>query len=158
MNYNLKPNDYHRPSLDEYFMDIAKLAALRSTCIYRQVGAVLVKNDKIIATGYNGAISGDDHCINNYCKMDDTSEGKYDYCVAVHAEANAIASCAKMGISTDGSVMYSTLLPCYTCSKLLITSGIVEVIYDQTYNLLTDRGKMWYNYLNNKLKLRKFNK
>lgn len=128
-----------RLTWDEYFMLMAKLVALRSTCNKRKVGCVLVKNKRIIATGYNGSLSGLQHCSDNsqfFCfkkVMKDEYQDNYDYCRAVHAEANAIAQASKLGISTIGAIAYITLAPCYNCFKLLISAGITEIYYEEIY-------------------------
>ncbi|PZO40488.1 MAG: cytidine deaminase [Pseudanabaena frigida] len=126
-----------RPTWDEYFMLLTKLAAMRSTCLAFPVGAVIVKNKQVLATGYNGSPSGSVHCTTQgYCYPDMSS------CVvskdfpsrAVHAEANAIAQAAKHGISTDGASIYVTLEPCISCLKLVVSAGIREVYYETTFN------------------------
>ncbi len=131
-------NQYHqRPTWDEYFLMLAKLAATRSTCIAFPVGAVIVKNKQVVATGYNGAPSGSAHCTSQgYCYPGLTScdASKKLPSRAVHAEANAIAQAAKYGISTDGASIYVTLEPCLSCLKLVISAGIKEVFYETPFN------------------------
>jgi dCMP deaminase len=126
-----------RPSWDEYFMLLTKLAAMRSTCLAFPVGAVIVKDRQVLATGYNGSPSGSVHCTTQgYCYPDLSScaVSKDFPSRAVHAEANAIAQAAKHGISTDGASIYVTLEPCISCLKLVISAGIREVYYETTFN------------------------
>ncbi|WP_413172634.1 deoxycytidylate deaminase [Anabaena azotica] len=131
-------NEYHqRPTWDEYFLMLAKLAATRSTCLAFPVGAVIVKNKQVVATGYNGSPSGSAHCTTQgYCYPGLTScdASKTLPSRAVHAEANAIAQAAKYGISTDGASIYVTLEPCLSCLKLVISAGIKEVFYETSFN------------------------
>lgn len=126
-----------RPTWDEYFLMLAKLAATRSTCLAFPVGAVIVKNKQILATGYNGSPSGSIHCTTQgYCYKDLSScdASKTLPSRAVHAEANAIAQAAKYGISTESASIYVTLEPCLSCLKLIISAGIKEVFYETTFN------------------------
>lgn len=129
---------YHqRPTWDEYFLMLAKLAATRSTCLAFPVGAVIVKNKQVVATGYNGSPSGSAHCTTQgYCYpgLNSCDASKILPSRAVHAEANAIAQAAKYGISTDGSSIYVTLEPCLSCLKLIISAGIKEVFYETSFN------------------------
>ncbi|MBL1175020.1 MAG: dCMP deaminase family protein [Pantanalinema sp. GBBB05] len=133
-NEGLAQQDYNqRPSWHEYFLMIAKLAATRSTCLAFPVGAVIVKNKQVLATGYNGPPSGSAHCIaQGYCYPGlDSCDARRDLpSRAVHAEANAIAQAAKHGIATDGASIYVTLEPCLFCLKLIISAGIREVFYE----------------------------
>ena len=100
---------------DQYFMVQAALLASRSTCKRLSVGAVLVRDKRIIAGGYNGAVSGDDHCIDEGCYLRD------GHCVrTIHAEMNAILQCARFGMSTDGASLYVTDFPCLQCTKRLV--------------------------------------
>lgn len=121
-----------RISFDEYFMDMAVLASKRSTCERRQVGAVLVKDKRVIATGYNGAAKGVKHCdekggcIRQQLKIESGKE--LDICSAVHAEQNAIVQAAYVGVSTKDSIMYVTVSPCFTCAKMMVNAGIKEVV------------------------------
>jgi dCMP deaminase len=129
--------DDQRPTWDEYFLMLAKLAATRSTCLAFPVGAVIVKDKQILATGYNGSPSGSVHCTaQGYCYPGLTScdASKAMPSRAVHAEANAIAQAAKHGISTDGASIYVTLEPCLSCLKLIISAGIREVFYEAPFN------------------------
>ncbi len=126
-----------RPTWDEYFLMLAKLAATRSTCLAFPVGAVIVKNKQVVATGYNGSPSGSAHCTTQgYCYpgLSSCDASKAMPSRAVHAEANAIAQAAKHGISTDGASIYVTLEPCLSCLKLIISAGIYEVFYETPFN------------------------
>ncbi|BAZ82478.1 MAG: dCMP deaminase family protein [Sphaerospermopsis sp.] len=130
--------EYHqRPTWDEYFLMLAKLAATRSTCLAFPVGAVIVKNKQVVATGYNGSPSGSAHCTTQgYCYpgLSSCDASKILPSRAVHAEANAIAQAAKYGISTEGASIYVTLEPCLSCLKLIISAGIKEVFYETSFN------------------------
>jgi dCMP deaminase len=126
-----------RPSWDEYFLMIAKLAATRSTCLAFPVGAVIVKDRQVLATGYNGSPSGSVHCTAQgfcYPGLSSCDASKTMPSRAVHAEANAIAQAAKHGISTQGGTIYVTLEPCISCLKLIISAGIKEVFYETDFN------------------------
>ncbi|WP_013324836.1 deoxycytidylate deaminase [Gloeothece verrucosa] len=126
-----------RPNWDEYFLMIAKLAATRSTCLAFPVGAVIVKDRQVLATGYNGSPTGSVHCTaQGFCYPGLTSCDASSTLPsrAVHAEANAIAQAAKHGINTNGSTIYVTLEPCISCLKLIISSGIKEVFYETDFN------------------------
>jgi len=114
---------------DELYMMVARLFGMRSTCPRRQVGAIAVKNGRIIATGYVGAPTGREHCIDVGCEMEN------DHCVrTVHAEANVVAFSARESMDLWESTIYSTVAPCYTCAKLLVNAGIVELVYDEPYS------------------------
>jgi dCMP deaminase len=126
-----------RPTWDEYFMMLAKVTATRSTCLAFPVGAVIVKDRQVLATGYNGSPSGSAHCTTlGYCypELSACNASKILPSRSVHAEANAIAQAAKHGISTSGGSIYVTLEPCLTCLKLVISAGIREVFYETTFN------------------------
>jgi dCMP deaminase len=128
---------HQRPTWDEYFLMLAKLAATRSTCLAFPVGAVIVKNKQVVATGYNGSPSGSAHCTTQgYCYpgLSSCDASKILPSRAVHAEANAIAQAAKYGISTEGASIYVTLEPCLSCLKLIISAGIKEVFYETSFN------------------------
>ncbi|MDR1885099.1 MAG: cytidine deaminase [Synergistaceae bacterium] len=132
-----------RPSWDEYFMAMAKLASSRSTCNSRPTGAVIVRGKHILTTGYNGAPPGAQHCLgqftgegapychSRYMRADESS--KFDYCRAAHAEANAIAQAARVGVSLEGAGIYTTLSPCHTCMKLLAVAGVRRIYYERDY-------------------------
>ncbi len=120
-----------RPSWDEYFMKVAFLVCERSTCLRRQVGAVLVKDKQILATGYNGAPRGIAHCDVTGClrgSLGVPSGQRHEICRGLHAEQNVILQAAQHGVSTRGSLLYITNTPCSICAKMIINAGIVEVI------------------------------
>jgi len=117
-----------RQSWDEYFSNIASITALRSTCLRKQVGCVIVKNKTIIATGYNGSLPGEPHCIDVGCYMKD------NHCVrTMHSETNAINQAAKNGTSLFGAVIYCTLEPCWGCFKNIISAGIHKIYFKESY-------------------------
>ena len=127
----------NRPTWNEYFMLMAKLASTRSTCLAFPVGAVIVKNRQVLATGYNGSPSGTAHCTaQGFCYegLSSCDASKSLPSRAVHAEANAIAQAAKHGIATDGATIYVTLEPCLACLKLVISAGIKKVFYETDFN------------------------
>jgi len=126
-----------RPSWPEYFMGIARMVTARSTCLRRHVGAILVKDRRILATGYNGAPSGVRHCEEVGCLRQDGSVPsgmRHELCRGLHAEQNAIIQAAYHGISITGSTLYCTNKPCVICSKMLINAGIRTIYYDEGYN------------------------
>ncbi|PKN13569.1 MAG: cytidine deaminase [Deltaproteobacteria bacterium HGW-Deltaproteobacteria-4] len=126
----------NRPSWDEYFMEIARLVASRSTCLRRQVGAVMVKDKNILATGYNGTPSGIRHCSEVGClrqQMNVPSGERHELCRGLHAEQNAIIQAAKHGVNIDGAVLYCTHSPCIICSKMLINSGVKRIVCTDGY-------------------------
>jgi dCMP deaminase len=117
-----------RPGWDEYFMQIARTVATRATCPRASVGAVLVRDHRILTTGYNGAPRRVAHCSDVGCHMVN------GHCVrSTHAEANAIVQGALHGISLEGATAYTTHQPCISCSKLLISAGVLRIVYDQPY-------------------------
>ncbi len=122
---------------DKRFMQMAKLVGTWSTCVRRNVGAVIVRDKRIIATGYNGAPAGVESCEGKgYClrdKMGIASGTHAEYCYATHAEQNAIVQAAKLGISVDGATIYITHRPCGICTKLIINSGIKRIVYGEHY-------------------------
>lgn len=125
-----------RPTWDEYFMDITHLVAKRSTCLRRQVGAILVKDKKILTTGYNGAPSRLKHCLDTGCLREDLeipSGERHELCRGLHAEQNAIIQAAYHGVEIRGATLYCTNHPCIICSKMIINSGIVRVVYEEGY-------------------------
>jgi len=125
-----------RPTWDEYFMEFARLACTRSTCLRRAVGAVLVKEKNILATGYNGAPRGVPHCEEVGClraEMNIPSGQKHELCRGLHAEQNAIIQAAYHGTSIRGADLYSTTFPCVICSKMLINAGVRAIYYDEGY-------------------------
>jgi dCMP deaminase len=125
-----------RPSWDEYFLDIVNLVARRSTCLRRSVGSVLVKEKRILATGYNGAPSGLKHCVDIGClraKMNISSGERHELCRGLHAEQNAIIQSALHGISVRDATLYCTNQPCIICSKMIINAGITRIVYKDGY-------------------------
>ncbi|MEA1913488.1 MAG: cytidine/deoxycytidylate deaminase family protein [candidate division WOR-3 bacterium] len=126
-----------RPSWDEYFMKITELVATRATCLRRKVGAILVRNKRILTTGYNGPPSGIRHCEERGgCIRDELkipSGERMELSRAIHAEQNAIIQAAKMGISIQDSTLYVTTHPCFTCAKMLINAGVKKIIYKEGY-------------------------
>ena len=126
-----------RASWDEYFMQIAEIVKTRSTCLRRQVGAVIVKDNRIITTGYNGAPSRLKECTEmGFCKREQLnipSGQRHELCRARHAEQIAIIQAANLGISTKGATMYVTLQPCVICAKMAINAGIVKIVYRGDY-------------------------
>ena len=129
----------NRPDRSEYYMAIANLASLRSTCLSRHVGAVIVKNDNPISFGYNGPAKGVAHCEDvggcHRKMIPGYASGKYlEFCPASHAEQNAIAFAAKHGISTQGATIYVNTFPCKDCMNSIINSGITKVVYDSIHD------------------------
>ena len=125
-----------RPEWDDYFMDIARLVASRSTCLRRQVGCVMVKDRRILSTGYNGAPSGVAHCGDVGCRREQEgipSGERAEMCRGVHAEQNAIIQGARHGIVLQGATLYSTAQPCSICTKMMINSGVEEIIFEGDY-------------------------
>lgn len=119
---------------DAYFLSIAEAVSQRADCMGRHVGAVLVRDNRIISTGYNGTPSGVKNCTDGGCfrckNREKFPEGTaYDICLCVHAEANAILVASKFGINTSNTIMYTTLQPCFACAKEMLQAGIKEVIY-----------------------------
>lgn len=147
-----------RPDWDTYFMEIAKLVSKRSTCLRRKVGAVLVKEKRILATGYNGAPSGLAHCKEIGCireKMKIPSGERHELCRGLHAEQNAILQSAYHGVSIKGSSLYITCHPCSVCAKMIINAGIEEIIIDEGYpdpisESILKEGKIRIKYLTKK--------
>lgn len=126
-----------RISWNEYFFQITHLVAERSTCIRRKVGAVIVKENRILSSGYNGAVKGLVHCREVGCireKQKIPSGERHELCRGVHAEQNAIIQAASFGVSVKDSVIYCTNMPCSICIKMIINAGIYEIRYDQFYN------------------------
>ena len=125
-----------RPDWHTYFIQIAKLVSTRSTCIRRKVGAVLVKENRILSTGYNGAPQGLTHCLEIGClreEMGIESGKQHELCRGLHAEQNAIIQAARYGISTRGAICYTTTSPCIICMKMLIQAGVKKIITIESY-------------------------
>jgi dCMP deaminase len=125
-----------RPSWDNYFLEIARLVSKRSTCLRRSVGAVVVRDKRILATGYNGAPSGLRHCSEVGCwreKLGVPSGVRAELCRGLHAEQNAIIQAAFHGVSIRGATLYCTNQPCAICVKMLINAGIEKIVYLDGY-------------------------
>ncbi len=143
-----------RPNWNEYFMVIAKIISTRSTCNSRPTGAVIVKDKQILSTGYNGSMPGAPHCTDEVTKdgkpfcfrrsMRAPEDDKYNYCRSTHAEANAIARAARLGIGLENATIFVTLAPCYVCLKLLAGAGIKRIYYEYDYeSTKKDRDAHW---------------
>jgi dCMP deaminase len=127
-----------RPDWDNYFMDIAHVAAKRSNCSRRQVAAVIVKDHRIISTGYNGTPRGIKNCCDGgcpRCASDAPSGTGLEDCICSHGEENAIVQAAYHGIAVKDATLYTTFSPCLLCAKMIINSGIAEVVYHQRYSI-----------------------
>ena len=136
----------NRPSWDEYFMQMAELTAQRSTCLRRQVGAIIVKEKHIMATGYNGAPKGLPHCEElGGClreKLEIPSGERHELCRALHAEQNAIIQAATLGQSIEGATIYITHQPCIICAKMIINAGISRIVIRRGYPDEMSRGML----------------
>jgi dCMP deaminase len=131
MEYNIM-----RPSWDSYFMEIAGVIAERSTCLRRKVGAVLVKDKRLLTTGYNGAPAGLEHCRETGClrQIHNIPSGeRHEFCRGLHAEQNAIIQGAIHGVSIKGADLYCTHHPCSMCAKMLVNAGIKRVVLKENY-------------------------
>ena len=123
-----KVEDTNRMSWDDYFMYQALLLSQRATCERLKVGAVLVRENRIISGGYNGSVAGDAHCVEEGCYV------QGGHCVrTIHAEANALLQCAKFGVSTENTTVYVTHFPCLQCTKQLLQAGVKEICYLNNY-------------------------
>ena len=139
-----------RPDWDEYFMKLAQVASLRSNCVKRKVAAVIVRDKRVISTGYNGTPRGTRNCYEGGCpRCNDLADSgtRLDECLCSHGEENAIIQAAYHGVSVKDGVLYTTFAPCLTCTKMIINAGLVEVVYNQDYplnetsfNLLQESG------------------
>ncbi|MCK8824591.1 deoxycytidylate deaminase [Fuchsiella alkaliacetigena] len=138
-----------RPSWDQYFMELTAVVAKRSTCLRRKVGAILVRDKRVLATGYNGAPSGLEHCQEAGCIRESKeipSGQRHELCRGLHAEQNAIIQAALHGISIDEAVLYSTHQPCILCTKMLINTGVKRIVFIGEYpdqlanNMLAEAG------------------
>lgn len=135
-----------RPDWDEYFLKLANVVKERSNCLRMSVGVVIVKEKRIIATGYNGTPIGVKNCYEGGCercykrehnllKLDE----RKDLCICIHAELNALLQCAYHGVSSKGAVLYSTIAPCIQCAKAIINAGITTVIYEEEHQDIIGR-------------------
>ncbi len=125
-----------RPGWDEYFMKITADVAERATCVKRQVGAIIIKDHRILSTGYNGSPKGFKHCTEKTCirlQMNVPSGQRHELCRGLHAEQNAIIQAAWHGVSISGGTLYCTYQPCVICVKMMINAGIVKVVYAGGY-------------------------
>ncbi|MCX6653392.1 MAG: dCMP deaminase family protein [Methanomassiliicoccales archaeon] len=132
-----------RPDNDAYFMSMAELVSSRSTCLRRQVGAVIVKEKRVLSTGYNGAPKGLKHCAEVGCirQQNNVESGtRHELCRGVHAEQNAVIQAAYFGVSIKDASIYTTNFPCVMCAKILINAGIREVVYRDDYIDELSRG------------------
>lgn len=125
-----------RPSWDEYFMAITDQVAERATCKRRHIGAILVKDKRILATGYNGTPAGLAHCDEVGCLREQRgipSGTQHELCRGIHAEQNAVIQAARHGIAIDGATVYCTHQPCVLCAKILINAGVTDIVYREPY-------------------------
>ncbi|MEG0476306.1 MAG: cytidine/deoxycytidylate deaminase family protein [Raoultibacter sp.] len=125
-----------RPSWDEYFMKLATEVASRTTCLRRAVGAVIVKDRRILSTGYNGVPTGIRHCAEVGClrqQLGVPSGQRHEICRGLHAEQNAIIQAARYGTNIEGASIYITTQPCIVCAKMIINAGITEIVYQNPY-------------------------
>ena len=125
-----------RPDWDEYFMRMAEVAETRSTCTRRKVGAVIVKDNRILATGYNGVPTGIQHCSQRGCLREELgvpSGQRHELCRGLHAEQNAIIQAAHLGLSIAGGTLYCTNQPCVICAKMIINAGIERIVIRDGY-------------------------
>src|SRR5512145_2685675 len=141
-----KEQNYIRPDRDEYFLDIVELVSRRSTCRRRAVGAGLVRDKRILATGYNGAPSKLQHCLDIGCLREQLkvpSGERHELCRGLHAEQNAIIQAALHGVNTKDSTLYCTNHPCVICAKMIINAGIARIVIRDGYSdkLATDMLK-----------------
>lgn len=145
------PSKVERPSRDRTLMEVARVFSKRSTCKVK-VGAVLVKEGRVISTGYNGSPPGQPHCVDEGCILDNTHR-----CTrTIHAEINVILMAARYGIPTVGTTLYCTTAPCPNCSKLLTNSGIVKVVYEKVYRDLYTSGESFRILANSNIEVVKY--
>jgi len=125
-----------RPTWPEYFLKLARQAATRSTCLRRQVGAVLVRDKRVLAMGYNGSPRNTSHCLDIGClreQLNIPSGERHELCRAIHAEQNAIIQAAVHGVAIEGAILYCTHQPCILCAKMLINCGVTEIHFLEGY-------------------------
>ncbi|MCX7780472.1 MAG: cytidine/deoxycytidylate deaminase family protein [Negativicutes bacterium] len=125
-----------RPSWDKYFMDICQVVATRSTCMRRQVGAIIVKDKRMLTSGYNGAPRALAHCAEVGCLREANhipSGQRHELCRGMHAEQNAIIQAALHGVAIEGATVYCTHQPCSACTKMIINAGIKRIVYREGY-------------------------
>ena len=129
--------EFKRPDWDTYFMDIAHVVARRGNCSRRQVAALIVREKRIISTGYNGTPRGVKNCYEGgcpRCNSDTPSGHSLGDCICAHAEENAIVQAAYHGIAVRDGTLYCTISPCLMCAKMIITAGLIEVVYEKEYH------------------------
>ncbi|MDA2930788.1 cytidine/deoxycytidylate deaminase family protein [Acidobacteria bacterium AH-259-O06] len=127
-----------RPGWDEYFMKLAKVASLRSNCVKRKVAAIIVRDKRVVSTGYNGTPRGTKNCYEGGCPRCNNladSGTRLEECLCSHGEENAITQAAYHGVSVKEGTLYTTFAPCLMCTKMIINAGIREVVYNQDYPL-----------------------
>ncbi len=138
----------NKMTLDEYFLRIASVVAMRSSCCRRQVGAILVKDGRIISTGYNGTPRGIQNCDEGGCPRCNNhniaSSIDLHECICCHAEENTLSQAAYHGISVKDSSLYTTLFPCKLCAKMLINSGVKHVVYQSDYPTLQEVAALFH--------------
>ena len=140
------PNTGKRPDWDTYFMDIAHVVATRGNCIRRQTAAVIVKDQRVISTGYNGTPRGVKNCCDGGCSRCASaapSGTELEECICSHAEENAITQAAYHGIAVREASLYCTLSPCLTCAKMIVNAGIAEVVYENEYEFNEHTTKLF---------------
>lgn len=136
IGYHMAKAHRDRPGMDRYFMDLAFLASKRSTCTRRAVGAVIVKDGHVLATGYNGPPTGMRHCDVLGCLREDLnipSGERHELCLGLHAEQNAIIQAAREGKKIDGATIYVTNKPCSVCTKVIVNAGIKDIVFAEDY-------------------------
>lgn len=139
-------DEQKRPDWDEYFMDIAHVVSRRGNCCRRKVAAVIVRDRRVISTGYNGTPRGIANCCDGGCERcasDTPSGSELGECICAHAEENAIVQAAYHGISVRDGALYCTLSPCLMCTKMIINAGIAEVIYETEYHFTTQARELF---------------
>lgn len=143
---NAQPT-HHRPSWDEYFMEIARAVAKRATCDRGRSGCVIAKDKQILVTGYVGSPKGLPHCdeVGHQIKTTTHEDGhQTHHCVrTTHAEQNAIVQAAKLGVSIDGAILYCKMTPCAVCAKMIINAGITRVVCEKRYHAAADSEHMF---------------
>lgn len=135
-----------RPDWDTYYMNIARVVATRGNCLRRKVAAVVVRNQRIVSTGYNGTPRGVKNCFDGGCPRcaGNAPRGQdLGVCICSHAEENAIVQAAFHGIALKGAVMYCTLSPCLVCARMIITAGIQELVYDEEYEFAAQTRRLF---------------
>jgi dCMP deaminase len=142
----------HRPDMHEYFMGIALAVRARANCLGSRVGAVIVVDNHIVSTGYNGTPAGLPNCLDGGClrcaNRDKYPSGEgYDLCICVHAEQNALLAAARFGIAVEGATMYSTMRPCFGCTKELLQARVTNVYYLHDWRHPNDEIRAEYERL-----------